>query len=409
LAKLDIRLNHVFLKNRVTELGIKQWWLAEQVGVDRKSVIRWMQGQVKSVQIENAEKLAKILNCKVDDLTLNNEADQLATTEDQKAAAASLISSSFIEKLGPIGEWNVIESFLKATVVPNLPLNILGELYDKLTVASWRQSKIDQAALYNAKTEEIARKTDDKTLLASALLSKANICSWRGEIAKAAELYRQCLTLEKYIGLRTLGSIYSNLGAGLYEAGDLETGKELVCKSIEIFNEGGKPVNLSIAHAHLAIIALQRNEVDPAEHEIQVSIRYANMEDYRRGKIGGKLLLAEVAAHRGFKSDVHQLVGEGLKEFSEMNINEGLNFEQAGRAHRLLGEFEKAEGYFLRGISISNEFPVYQAALYAELALVLKIQSRAEWIEKARNAIDIYGKCQCPLRVQSLKTRFQIN
>ncbi|MGZ5280378.1 MAG: helix-turn-helix transcriptional regulator, partial [Pseudobdellovibrionaceae bacterium] len=71
MAKLDIRLNHVFLKNRVTELGIKQWWLAEQVGVDRKTVIRWIQGQVKSVQIENAEKLAKILDCHVDELALN--------------------------------------------------------------------------------------------------------------------------------------------------------------------------------------------------------------------------------------------------------------------------------------------------------------------------------------------------
>lgn len=42
----EILLNPVFLKNRILELGIKQWWLAEQVGVDRKTVIRWVQGKV---------------------------------------------------------------------------------------------------------------------------------------------------------------------------------------------------------------------------------------------------------------------------------------------------------------------------------------------------------------------------
>ncbi|MGZ5280356.1 MAG: hypothetical protein ACXWC9_10455, partial [Pseudobdellovibrionaceae bacterium] len=120
-------------------------------------------------------------------------------------------------------------------------------------------------------------------------------------------------------------------------------------------------------------------------------------------------LLAEVAGHRGLKFEVHRLVGESLKEFAEMNINESLNFEQAGRAHRLLGELDKAKEYFLHGISIGHEFPVYQAALYAELAGVLKSQGHSEWTEKARTAIDLYRKCQCPLRVESLKTRFQIN
>jgi DNA-binding Xre family transcriptional regulator len=109
MIKRDIILNSIFLKNKVTELGIKQWWLAEQVGVDRKTVIRWLQGQVKSIQLENAEALAKILNCRIEDLSLESEADQLASMEDQKIAAQLLTTSSLLEKLGPIGEWNVIE------------------------------------------------------------------------------------------------------------------------------------------------------------------------------------------------------------------------------------------------------------------------------------------------------------
>src|SRR6478735_23821 len=111
----EIFLNSIFLKNKITELGIKQWWLAEQVGVDRKTVTRWLQGQVRSIQIENAETLTKILKCSTEELSLNDASEQLATPEDQKQAASLLASSSLLEKLGPIGEWNVIESLLKAT------------------------------------------------------------------------------------------------------------------------------------------------------------------------------------------------------------------------------------------------------------------------------------------------------
>ncbi len=406
--KKEILLNHIFLKNRVTELGIKQWWLAEQVGVDRKTVIRWIQGQVKSIQSENAEQLAKILECNVDDLTLKNAAEKLATAEDQKVAASVLMNSSFIEKLGPIGEWNVIESLLKATIVPNLPLNVLGEVYDELTIASWRQSKIDQAAQYNAKAEEIARKTDDKILLASALLSKANIHSWRGETSKSIATYRQCLDLEKYIELKTLGSIYSNLGGVLYESGDLAEGEKCVRKSIEVFDLGGKPINLSISHCHLALIYLQTNQIEKATHETQLSIHYANLDDFRRGKAEGKLLQAEIEAHRRNKQEAEILVDQGLEDFGKLGIVEGLSFEQAGRTHRLLGNMEKAESYFLHGIEVSQEFPVYHAALYSELALVLKSQGRNDWSEKIQKAMDIYRKVECPLRIEMLKKQFQI-
>ncbi len=403
MANQDIRLNSIYLKNRVAELGIKQWWLAEQVGVDRKTVIRWIQGQVKSVQIENAERLTKILECRIEDLSLQDEAEHLASPEDQKIAASSLISSSFIDKLGPIGEWDVIENFLKATIVPNLPLNILGELYDQLTIASWRQSKIDPAALYNQKTEELARKSGDKTLLASALLSKANILAWRGQVGSAIETYRQCIEYSNYIEPRILGAIYSNLGGVLYEAGDFVEGERCVRKAIEIFQKGGRPLNLSIAHCHLAILALQQGQVDRAEAESKIAVEYAKADDYRRGLIDGKMIQAEIAALRGQTTLARESAEQALREYSAMGIEEGLSFEQAGRTFRILGDLERAKELFRKGIAISAKFPVYQAALYFELAIALKADASPEWLEAAEMAVDIYKKCQCPLRVEAIQ------
>lgn len=407
-AKSDIPLNSIFLKNRVAELGLKQWWLAEQVGVDRKTVIRWIQGQVKSIQLENAKALTEILQCSLDDLNLSSEMNLTATSEDQKKAATLLASSSLIEKLGPIGEWNVIESLLKATVVPDLPLNILGEIYDKLTIASWRQSKIDQAASYNLKAEQIALKTDDKVLLGSVLISKANIFSWRGQIAQSIQTYKDVLKLEKYLSSKARGSTHSNLGGVLYEGGDLTAGELEIKKSISIFNVDGKAINLSIAHTHLALIYLQQNKIEQAAEEIKILNHYATLDDYRRGLHFGKLLLAEVEAIRGNKVEALLLVQLGLEEFAKMNIIEGLNFEIAGRVFRILEDFNQAQNLVQKGISISAEFPIYQAALYVELAEIFKAKKASQVTQAANQAIALYEKHQCPLRVEIVKKRFDI-
>ena len=59
----------------------------------------------------------------------------------QKKAAELLTSSALIEKLGPIGEWNVIEAMLRATIIPNLPKYVIGELYNQLSIASWNNQR----------------------------------------------------------------------------------------------------------------------------------------------------------------------------------------------------------------------------------------------------------------------------
>lgn len=408
MAKQKVLLNHVFLKNRIAELGIKQWWLAEQVGVDRKTVIRWIQGQVRSVQQENAEKLAKILDCDLSELTVANGADQLATAQDQKVAAALLVKSSLIDKLGPIGEWNVIESLLKATVVPNLPLNVLGELYNQLTIASWRQSKIDQAAEYNAKSEEIAQKTGDRELLASVLISKANIHSWRGQTAKAIATYRECLSFEKFIERRVLGSINSNLGAVLYESGNLDGGERALRTAIEIFADPGQSTNRSVAHCHLAMILLQRNQPDLAAQEARNSIRCAEEDDYRRGQQMGKLILAEVEARRSHKLEALELVASALEGFSKLGIHEGLGFEYAGRVQRLVGNFDQAVSDLKEGIATAQAFPIDLASLKVELARTLKMMKSDMWRDAAVEAIAIFTAAECPLRVDMIKKEFEI-
>lgn len=401
----DVVLNSVFVKNRIAELGIKQWWLAEQIGVDRKTVVRWVQGRVKSIQKENAASLAKILNCSVEDLTHFNLADQVATIQDQKTAAALLVSSSLIEKLGPIGEWNVVESLLKATLVPDLPLNILGELYNQLCVASWRQSKLDQAELFNQKAEEIAEKTGDKQVLAAALLSKANLLSWRGKIGEATRVYHDCVTLERFIEPKSLAGAYSNLGAVLYESGDFAAGETFENKAIELFSVHGKPVNLSIAWCHLALLNLRKGSAELALSACEKSADYATQDDYRRGLAMCELIRAEVFALQNKMSESLVALANGLQKFEQLGIEEGLNYEFAGRVHRLVGRAKEAIQFLKKGISISAEFPMSLASLHFEMAKVLSSDpaNRIAAVDHAKTSIKLFETCGAPLKASEVK------
>lgn len=401
----DRLLNSTYLKNRIAELGIKQWWLAEQVGVDRKTVVRWVQGQVKSIQKENVEALAKILDCSVAELTLSDQAEQIATIQDQKNAAALLATSSFIEKLGPIGEWNVIESLLKATIVPDLPLNVLGELYNQLCVASWRQSKIEQAEVFNRKAEEIALKTGDKQLLAAALISKANLLSWRGKVGSSIQIYRECIKLERFIEPRSLGSAYSNLGAVLYESGDFEAGETFEKKAIEIFSFHGKPTNLSIAWCHLAILYLQKGDEDPALDACKKSAAFALQDDYRRGVAMCELIRSESFAVQKRKAEALASLEAGLDQFSKLMIEEGLNYEFAGRISRLVGHHSESVRFLERGISISSEFPMALASLQLELARTLSMNptTSSEARKYAETAATLFKTCEAPIRSRAAK------
>ena len=68
MAEPLFNLHSAWLRNRITELGLKQWWLAEQLLVDRKTVLRWVNGQVRTIQRDNAVALAAILGCRLDEL-----------------------------------------------------------------------------------------------------------------------------------------------------------------------------------------------------------------------------------------------------------------------------------------------------------------------------------------------------
>lgn len=395
-------LNSEFLSRRIQELGFKQWWLAEQIGVDRKTVSRWLKGQVKSVQLENLLAMAKVLGCEIDDLVVENSTELMSTPEDQKAAAALLVTSSLLDKLGPIGEWNVIESLLKATLVANLPLHLLGDLYAHLTIASWRQGKIEQAELYNQKLFEIATRSQSENLRARALLNQANFHSWRGETRLAIDVYERILELGEALQPRGVASAYSNLGAVYIESGEYLKGEEKQLLAIAIFDEYGKAMNLSIAHCHLAMSQLSRGDLSTAANSNRRARAEAERDGYRRGLEMAKLIEAELAARIGDRTIAEGYLTSALQGFAQLGIHEALTQVYAARVYRLLGRHDEAMRSIEIGKPLAKDFPLELASLYFEEALVCKDGDSARARRAGEKAVETFLNCQCPRRADEV-------
>jgi len=143
--------------------------------VDRRTVLRWINGQVRSIPPERARDLAQVLGCRLEDLLLHEAGRELASEQDQRAAGLALATSTLLDRLGPVGEWDVIEQLIKASAVPDLPVHVLGRLYHQLSVACWRQDKLAEAATHNQAALTLAKTRAASLGLDPASFEKVNV------------------------------------------------------------------------------------------------------------------------------------------------------------------------------------------------------------------------------------------
>lgn len=399
-----LTLNSAWLRNRVAELGLKQWWLAEQVGVDKKTVIRWLHGQVRTIQPANAVALAEVLGCRVEDLELPRDAIDLASAADQRAAGALLATSSLLDTLGPVGEWDVIERLLKAVAVPDLPLHVLGTLYHRLSIACWRQSKLAEAEVYNRAAFDAAQRCGDQALLAGAHGTRANLLHWRGESAQAQQHWCDGLALRRFLEPTAIAGLHNNLGMSLYETGEFEAGERELLAARDLYLLAGTPMQRSINHCALAILALRRGAVDAAAPHAEAAAAHAAHGDYRRGVAMGALVQADIHARGGQAAAALDALAAGKAAFARLGIEEGFNREFEGRVLRLVGRPDDACIALEEGLRLAAAFPVEAAWIEHELVLTHQARGDAPAAHvAARRAIALFERLVAPRMVAAVQ------
>lgn len=57
----------LIINERIKETGLKKMYIAEQMGVNKDTLTNWINGR-SMIKLDQAVKLARLLNCNVDDL-----------------------------------------------------------------------------------------------------------------------------------------------------------------------------------------------------------------------------------------------------------------------------------------------------------------------------------------------------
>lgn len=397
-------LNLAALDNALRAQGVKQWWLADQVGVSRKTVTRWLTGKVRSVRSETLARVAAVLGVPVATLALADEAQAFASREQQTEAARLIESERLMEILGPAGKWSLLEGLIKATLQPQLPLPLLGQLYNQLSIAAWRQSDLARAESYAVKALGVGEASGHRATLAEAHLNLATLAALRGRLEESLAQYLACLTDERYLEDRlTIGKALSNVGMTYAEYGDLARADAFQDRAIAVFTELAKPFNLAIAWIGKALVALEAARLDDAALFCEKARFCAIAAGYRRAVADADCARAEIAARRGHAAEAAAIYAAAAAVHAELGIVEARTPLCGARIARLAGDVAGAEAELAVARTRAAAFPVAAAEVLAETWALATAQGNEGAAHAARIALtQAYQRITATPRLKAL-------
>lgn len=387
-----VRLNTHYLVRRLEVLEMKQWLLADLVGVSAKTVNRWIAGKVARIARHNLVRLAAELHCAAEDLTLPDETDVHATREQQRIAARLIQERDLLQLLSPSDNWELAESLIKATMQPNLPLVHLGMLYNVLSIATWRQGHYEEGMAHAERAREIGEKCGDRGIIHKAVFNIATIDSLKGRPLSALEGFEWALRMPEYFASkRDHASALSNISSVYCDFARFNEAIEAQRKCIRMFEELKLPFNLAIAWTSLGMFHAELGLLDDAEHAITMAARYAAEGGYERGESQTLLYRANIASLRECHEEALQLAEDGMRRLQRFEVYDLECHEIAARVARRAGEIDEALLRLEKGLERTRPFPILHAHMLQEAAR-LSLTMGNDAAEPLRRANEIYAE-----------------
>lgn len=398
-----VRLNTHFVVRRVEVLGLKQWWLARVIGVDRKTVNRWLTGKVKRVTRNNAEKLAEYLECPLDEIIVPDEAVVYATREEQRAAAELIRERDLLQILSPSDNWELAERLIKATMYPDLPLRELGRLYNLLSIAAWRQGNYDGGRAHAERAMEIGERLGDRGIINNATCNIATVDSFLGRHARSLEGYEKCLAHPEYFDTKLdHAKVLSNVSMVYRDFAMFEKSFGSQVKAIHMFEGLNLTFNLAIAWTGTAVILTELGFFDEARTSAGEALRYADEAGFEKGTVMTPFYVADAVCLQGDTKEALPLVERGLEGLREYDVYDLACHEIAARFFRRAGEHTEAARQLETGLSLAEDFPMLCAMMLQESARLANAKGdNADGELLRRDANDMFREMDLPARVRS--------
>jgi tetratricopeptide (TPR) repeat protein len=398
-----VRLDTHFVVRRVEILGLKQWWLARVIGVDRKTVNRWLTGKVKRVTRYNAEKLAEYLECSLEEIIIPDDAVVYATRDERRAAAELLRERDLLQILSPSDNWELAERLIKATMYPDLPLGELGRLYNLLSIAAWRRGNYGEATAQAERAMEIGERLGDRGIIHNAIYNVATVDSLLGRHSRSIDGYEECLAHPEYFDTkREHAKVLSNISMVYRDFVMFDKSFHSQVEAIRMFEGLGLPFNLAIAWAGMAVILTELGFFGEARASAGEALRYADEAGFEKGTVTAAFYIADAFCLQGHLDEARPLVEGGLEGLKGYEVY-GLDcHEIAARFFRRAGEYAEAARQLETGLGLAEGFPTLYAMMLQESARLAKAKGVGVEEERLRRDADcMFGEMGLPARVRN--------
>jgi tetratricopeptide (TPR) repeat protein len=388
-----VRLDAHYLNRRIEVLGLKQGWVADRLGVARKTVSRWATGKVKRLARDNAEALAEVLQCGLGDLTVSDEVDVLATKEEQRVAATLIQESDLLGKLSPSDDWALAEGLIKASLQPDLPLADVGRLYNLLSTAAWRQGHYEEGVRRAARALALGEQLGERTIVAGARMNQAVIDSLCGDLGAALAAYEALLAEPEALASKLdHAKVLSNVGDAYRSFLRFEEGILAQEDSIRLFGELGLDLNLAISCVSLGNVLLEGGRPADALEAYEQAEDHARRARYARGVDCAPIYQADARSLGSDQADdpaatlaaARDLVVRALPYLAQHKVYDLGCHVSAARVLRRAGDLEGAASQVAEGLERAGRFPELRAAVHLEEARLASAQGDGEGEARAR-------------------------
>ncbi|MCC7477814.1 helix-turn-helix transcriptional regulator [bacterium] len=266
-------INQLALAKRLREGSIKQYLLAQKIGVAPLTVNRWLTGKVKRISLDNLERLAAELKCEAEELTVRNAAELHATQAEQSQAARLLVSRETQSLFVKQGQFASYESLLRAVMHPGMPARDLMATYSSLTMAAAEQSRFEQAREYAQARQALAVRLGDTFNELEARLNLLTIDGASGQLERARRGIQTIVSDARWIPeFRGYGMAVLNLHYISFLEGELDRAVKVSVQLVDFCESRSWLKIKDSLFLQAAMVALEAGEFSLSQRFCRLSI-----------------------------------------------------------------------------------------------------------------------------------------
>ncbi|MCB1216119.1 helix-turn-helix domain-containing protein [bacterium] len=367
--KKTVLINAQVLRRLLDEKEVKQWWLARRIGVDRKTITRWVSGQTQRISEENIAALAAELGCSVQELTVQDSLEALGSREDRWKAARRLQHSNLTEMVGPSYSWELAESLIRSTIDPEMPLDLQAALYMQLASCGIYTHKHELVRTSAEIAMRKASEAGDDAMVLRAETMLGNEALMIGELTRAISFYEKALKRrDQFTAPAKLAGTMSNLAVALHMRADFDQALRMFDEAVSVWREAEPVISMSTAWFLKARLHAELKMVDDAMAAAEECEEVCRIIAFRKSANMCIAIRADVASIEERHTQAEELARNAMVVFEETpNVSPETN-ETLVRVLRRAGR-TKESGLLIRQLiqhDIDDRYSI--ARLHLELA-----------------------------------------